>query len=219
MAPPSGHSCLLISLLGVFAFHGFTRGQKNSTLIFTKENTIRNCSCSADIRDCDYSLASLMCSCKTVLPFAIERTSYSGHLTIWFTDTSALGLLLNFTLVQDLKLSLCGTNTLPAEYLAIWGLKRLRINTEAKHASPEQSLLVHSAAEAEPRDEPLASHTGWQTCTYVSFLDMTLFNRESSLKSFSIENVAGMANNFPYFPYFNTFPILSNKSYVVTFIY
>ncbi|XP_019518362.1 PREDICTED: uncharacterized protein C21orf62 homolog [Hipposideros armiger] len=219
MAPPSGHSLLLISMLGILALDCFTSGQKNSTLIFTKENTIRNCSCSADIRDCDYSLASLMCSCKTVLPFAVERTSYKGRLTIWFTDTSALGLLLNFTLVQDLKLSLCSTNTLPAEYLAICGLKRLRINTKAKHPSPEQSLLIHSGEDREPRDKPLLSHTGWQTCTYVSFLDLALFNRESSLKSFSIDDVASMANNFPYFSHFKTFPILSNKSYVVTFIY
>lgn len=219
MAPPSGHSLLLICVLGIFALDCFTRGQKNSTLIFTRENTIRKCSCSADIQDCDYSLASLMCSCKTVLPFAVERTSYSGRLTIWFTDTSALGLLLNFTLVQDLKLSLCSTNTLPTEYLAICGLKRLRINTEAKHPSPEQSLLIRSGGEHDPREQPLSLHTGWQTCMYVSFLDMALFNRESSLKSYSIENVASIANNFPYFSHFKTFPVLSNKSYVVTFIY
>ncbi|XP_014683081.3 exosomal polycystin-1-interacting protein isoform X2 [Equus asinus] len=162
MAPPSGHSLLLISALGIFALDCFTRGQKNSTLIFTKENTIRNCSCSAGIPDCDYSLANLMCSCKTVLPFAVERTSYSGHLTIWFTDTSALGLLLNFTLVRDLKLSLCSTNTLPTEYLAICGLKRLRISTEAKQPSPEQSLVIHNGGESKPREKPTLLHKGWQ---------------------------------------------------------
>ncbi|KAJ8792343.1 hypothetical protein J1605_019899 [Eschrichtius robustus] len=193
MAPPSGCSLLVIGALGVFALDCFARAQQNSTLIFTKENTIRKCSCSADIRDCDYSLANLMCSCKTVLPLAVEQSSYNDHLTIWFTDTSALGLLLNFTLVRDLKLSLCSTNILPTEYLAICGLKRLRISTEAKHPSPEQSLLIHD--------------------------DMALFNRESSLKSYSIANSAGMAGNFPSFSYFKTFPILSNKSYVVTFIY
>nr|ACQ45360.1 hypothetical protein [Dasypus novemcinctus] len=216
MAPPSRHCLLLISTLGVFAFDSFTQGQKNGTLIFTTENTIRNCSCSTDIQDCDYSLANLMCSCKTVLPFATMRTGYSGRLTIWFTDASALGLLLNFTLIQDLKLSLCGTNTLPAEYLAIWGLKRLRINTEAKLSFPEQSLLIHGG-DTESEEKPVSLHEGWQT--YISFLDMALFNRESSLKSYSIENVASIANNFPYFSYFKTFPIPSNESYVVTFIY
>ncbi|XP_058379007.1 uncharacterized protein C21orf62 homolog [Diceros bicornis minor] len=219
MAPPSGHSPFLISALGIFVLGCFTRGQKNSTLIFTKENTIRNCSCSADIRDCDYSLANLMCSCKTVLPFAVERTSYNGRLTIWFTDTSALGLLLNFTQVRDLKLSLCSTNTLPTEYLAICGLKRLRVSTEAKRPSPEQSLLIHDGGESAPREKPMLLHKGWQACMYISFLDMALFNRESSLKSYSIENVASIANNFPHFSYFKTFPFLSNRSYVVTVIY
>ncbi|XP_012301714.2 polycystin-1-interacting protein 1 [Aotus nancymaae] len=219
MAPPPRHCLLLISALGVFALNRVTRGQKNSTLIFTKENTIRNCSCSADIRDCDYSLANLMCSCKTVLPLTVERTSYNGHLTIWFTDTSALGRLLNFTLVQDLKLSLCSTNTLPTEYLAICGLKRLRINMEAKHPFPEQSLFIHSGGDGDSRDKPMWLHKGWQPCMYISFLDMALFNRDSSLKSYSIENVTSIANNFPDFSYFKTFPMPSNKSYVVTFIY
>ncbi|XP_077621548.1 exosomal polycystin-1-interacting protein [Crocuta crocuta] len=219
MAPPSGHSLLLTSALGLLVLDCFTGGQKNSTLIFTKENTIRNCSCAADVRDCDYSLANLMCSCNTVLPAAIEQASYNDRLTIWFTDASALGLLLNFTLVRDLKLSLCGPNTLPTEYLAICGLKRLRISTEAQRPAPDQSLLIDHGRENEPREKPVRLPRGWQTCMYVSFLDMALFNRKSSLKAYSIENVANTANSLPHFSYFETFPILSNKSYVVTFIY
>ncbi|KAM9201021.1 exosomal polycystin-1-interacting protein [Dugong dugon] len=218
MAPPSRHCLLLVSTLGILALGSFTKGQKNSTLIFTKENTIRNCSCSADIRDCDYSLANLVCSCETVLPLLVQQPSYHGHLTIWFTDTSALGLLLNFTLVQDLKLSLCSTNTLPPEYLAIWGLKRLRINAEAKHPLAEQSLLIHNG-DSKSKEKPMSMHKDWPTCMYISFLDMALFNRESSLKSYSIANIASITNNFPYFPYLKTVPIPSNKSYVVTFIY
>ncbi|KAM6224026.1 exosomal polycystin-1-interacting protein [Rhynchocyon petersi] len=215
----SKRSLLLIRALGIFALSCFTKGQKNTTLIFTKENTVRNCSCSADIQDCDYSLANLMCTCQTVLSFALEQPCYHGHLTIWFTDTSTLSLLLNFTLVQDLKLSLCSTNTLPAEYLAIWGLRRLRINMEAKHMLPEQSLLIHDGGESESKKKPMSMQKDWQTNMYVSFLDMSLFNKNSSLKSYSIENVASIVNNFPYFSYFKTIPIPSNKSYVVTFIY
>ncbi|XP_004711354.1 uncharacterized protein C21orf62 homolog [Echinops telfairi] len=219
MTSPSGHCLLLIIALGIFAFSRFSEAQMNSTLIFTKEHTIRNCSCPADIQDCDYSLANLVCSCKTVLPYSVEQTSYHGHLTIWFTDISALGLLLNFTLVWDLKLSLCSANTLPEEYLAIWGLKRLRISTEAKHRFPEQSLLIHGGDESESREKPRFRHKDWQTCMYVSFLDMALFNRESSLRSYSIENVISITNSFPYLAYFKTIPPASNKSYVVTFIY
>ncbi|EAX09854.1 chromosome 21 open reading frame 62, isoform CRA_b, partial [Homo sapiens] len=196
MAPPSRHCLLLISTLGVFALNCFTKGQKNSTLIFTRENTIRNCSCSADIRDCDYSLANLMCNCKTVLPLAVERTSYNGHLTIWFTDTSALGHLLNFTLVQDLKLSLCSTNTLPTEYLAICGLKRLRINMEAKHPFPEQSLLIHSGGDSDSREKPMWLHKGWQPCMYISFLDMALFNRDSALNHIVLKTLPALPTTF-----------------------
>nr|XP_004654500.2 uncharacterized protein C21orf62 homolog [Jaculus jaculus]XP_045006479.1 uncharacterized protein C21orf62 homolog [Jaculus jaculus]XP_045006480.1 uncharacterized protein C21orf62 homolog [Jaculus jaculus]XP_045006481.1 uncharacterized protein C21orf62 homolog [Jaculus jaculus]XP_045006482.1 uncharacterized protein C21orf62 homolog [Jaculus jaculus]XP_045006483.1 uncharacterized protein C21orf62 homolog [Jaculus jaculus]XP_045006484.1 uncharacterized protein C21orf62 homolog [Jaculus jaculu len=207
MARPSRSCLLLLSALGIFALDCFTKGQ-NSTLIFTKENTTRNCSCPADIRDCDYSLANLICSCKTVLPFAMEPTSYHSHLTIWFTDTSALGRLLNFTLVRDLKLSLCSSNILPTEYLAVCGLKRLRVSTEAKHSSPEQSLLIHGGGDK-----------GWQNCMFISFLDMALFNRDLSLRSYSVENISSIASDFPDFSYFKTFPVPSHGSYIVTVIY
>lgn len=219
MALPCRCCLLLIGALSIFTLDCVTEDQKNSTLIFTKQNTIRNCSCSADIQDCDYGLANLMCSCKTILPFAVERTSYSGHLTIWFTDPSVLGRLLNFTLVQDLKLSLCSSNTLPTAYLAICGLKRLRVSTEAKNPFPEQSLLIHSTGDSDSQGLPTSLHTGWQTCMYISFLDVALFNRDSSLKSYSIENITSIAHDFPDFSYLKAFPMPSNKSYVVTFIY
>ncbi|XP_034371524.1 exosomal polycystin-1-interacting protein [Arvicanthis niloticus] len=209
MTPPPSFCLLLLGALGIFALGHFTKGQ--STLIFTKGNTIQNCSCPVDIRDCDYSLANLVCSCKSVPPFDLEQTSYHGHLTIWFTDIATLGHLLKFALVQDLKLSLCGSNTFPTEYLAIYGLKRLRINTEAKHSSPEQSLLIHNRREG--------LYKGWQTCVLISLLDTALFNRASSLKSYSIDNISSLTSDFPDFSYFKTFPVPNNSSYVVTVIY
>ncbi|XP_051047824.1 uncharacterized protein C21orf62 homolog [Phodopus roborovskii] len=213
MTPPSSLCLLLLGAVGIFAPGHFTKGQKNSTLIFTKGNAIWNCSCPVDIRDCDYSLANLVCSCKSVLPFATEQTSYHDDLTIWFTDAATLGRLLEFTLVQDLKLSLCGSNTLPTKYLALCGLKRLRINAEAKHPSREQSLLIHS------RRQGSSSYKGCQACVFISVLDMALFNRDSSLKSYSIDNISSLAGDFPGFPYFKTSPMPNNKSYVVTIIY
>lgn len=149
MTPPSSSCLLLLRALGIFALGHFTKCQ-NGTLIFTKGNTIRNCSCPVYSRDRDYSLANLMCSCKSVLPFALEQTSYHGHLTIWFTDISTLGHLLRFTLVQDLKLSLCGCNTFPTKCLAIYGLKRLGINTEAKHPSGSRVCLSTTEGRAVP---------------------------------------------------------------------
>ncbi|XP_021040435.1 uncharacterized protein C21orf62 homolog [Mus caroli] len=212
MTPPSSLCLLLLQALGIFALGHFTKGQ-NNTLIFTKGNTTRNCSCPVDIRDCDYSLANLICSCKSVLPSAMEQTSYHGHLTIWFTDTSTLGHVLKFTPVQDLKLSLCGSSTFPTKYLTICGLQRLRINTKARHPSREQSLLTHS------RREGSSLYKGWQTCMFISFLDVALFNRDSSLKSYSIDNISSLASDFPDFPYFKTSPMPNNRSYVVTVIY
>lgn len=201
-------------MLGTLALGRLSRGRPSSTLIFTRADTVRECSCPAAMRDCDYSLASLLCRCRAALPAAGEPASYSGHLTVWFTDSSALGLLLNFTLVRDLKLSLCSASTLPTQYLAVCGLQRLRVHTEAKRPAPEQSLLLQGAPGAGP-----TRHSGWQPCADVSFLDMALFNRASSLRAYSVENVANIARHFPYFSHFGTFPSLSNKSYVVTFIY
>lgn len=211
MTAPSSF-CLLLGALGIFALDRFAEGQSR-TLIFTKGNTIRNCSCPADIRDCDYSLANLMCSCKSVLPLAMEQTSYHGHLTIWFTDISTLGHLLKFTLVQDLKLSLCGSNTFPTKYLAVCGLKRLHINTEAKHPSGEQSILIHNGREGS------SLYKGWQTRVFISLLDVALFNRDSSLKSYSIDDISSLTGDFPDFSYFITFPVPNNRSYLVTVIY
>ncbi|XP_052014976.1 uncharacterized protein C21orf62 homolog [Apodemus sylvaticus] len=211
MTPRSSFS-LLLGVLGIFALGHFTEGQ-NSTLISTEGNSIRNCSCPIDIRDCDYSLANSVCSCKSILPFALEPTSYHGHLTIWFTDVSTLGHLLKFTLVQDLKLSLCGPDTFPTKYLAICGLKRLCIRTEARHPSREQSLLIHN------RREGSSLYEGWQAYVFISFLDVALFNRDSSLRSYSIDNISSLTRDFPDFSYFKTSPMPNNRSYVVTVIY
>ncbi|XP_055965278.1 uncharacterized protein C21orf62 homolog [Sorex fumeus] len=209
MAPPAGRSLLLLGALGALGALALPAGaQANSTLILSRENSLRNCSCSADVRDCDYSLANLLCSCHSALPLAAERGSYSGRLTIWFTDAAALGALLNFTRVGDLKLALCGPRGLPTRYLAVCGLRRLRVG--APRPSPEQSLLLAHAA---PGTWPAA-------CLSISFLDTALFNRDSALKSFSVENVAGPADGFPRLSLLNTLgPVPGNQSYVITFIY
>uniref|UniRef100_A0A8C8SD61 Chromosome 21 open reading frame 62 n=1 Tax=Pelusios castaneus TaxID=367368 RepID=A0A8C8SD61_9SAUR len=211
------HHLLLVGFLG-FCINSFARGQKNNTLIFTKENTIRNCSCSADIHDCDYSLANLMCSCKTILPSTIDRASHRD-LTIWFTDTSGLGMLLNFTVVHHLKLSLCGTTPLPTEYLAILGLQKLRINSEVKGQFLEQNLTIYNSSDDEMRDKMKVQHKDRQMFLYISVLDTSLFNRHSLLKSYSVENVSSITDHFPSLPYSDVFSTTSNKSYVVTFIY
>ncbi|XP_025933498.1 uncharacterized protein C21orf62 homolog [Apteryx rowi] len=209
----------LAGFLGLCITNRFVRSQKNHTLIFTRESTIRNCSCLADIRDCDYSLANLMCNCKTVLPSTMEKTSYNSDLTIWFTDTSGLEMLLNFTRVCDLKLSFCGTTPLPTEYLTIWGLRKLRVNNKVKGQFPEQSVTIYSSSNNEKGD-PLAVHNrDRQMFVYISFLDTSLFNGYSLLKSYSVENVSSITEHFPSLLHSDVFSMSDNESYVVTFIY
>ncbi|XP_032867246.2 uncharacterized protein C21orf62 homolog [Tyto alba] len=210
---------ILAVFLGIHITGSFVRSQKNHTLIFTKENTIRNCSCSVDIRDCDYCLANLMCNCKTVLPSTMEKNTYTSHLTIWFTDTSVLEMLLNFTRVWDLKLSFCGTTLLPTEYLAIWGLRKLRAN-KIKGRFPEQSVTIHSSSSRNEKEDSLVVHNkDRQMPVYISFLDTSLFNGYSLLKSYSVENISSITEYFPSLLYSDVFSTSDNKSYVVTFIY
>ncbi|XP_064323114.1 polycystin-1-interacting protein 1 [Phalacrocorax carbo] len=209
---------ILAGFLGTHITGSFVRSQKNHTLIFTKENTIRNCSCSADIRDCDYCLANLMCNCKTVLPSTMEKTTYSSHLTIWFTDTSMLEMLLNFTRVWDLKLSFCGTTPLPTEYLAIWGLRKLRVN-KVMGGFPEQSVTIYSSSNNKKEDSLAVHNKDRQPLVHISFLDTSFFNGYSLLKSYSVENISNVTEHFPSLLYSDVFSTSDNESYVVTFIY
>ncbi|KAM4795426.1 exosomal polycystin-1-interacting protein [Rhinophrynus dorsalis] len=206
---------LLFGFLGFNIIRNLVNSQ-NSTLIFVRDNNIRNCSCSTDIRNCDYSLANLMCNCKTV-PFQRDRTAskiiYTGDLTVWFTDTTILGQLLNFTFVRDLKLSLCGLTPLPTVYLAILGLCRLRVH--AAHLN-EQNLTIYNNDNV-PVDNPCLLPREETAQFHISYLDTSLFNGQS-LKSYSVENVASITENFPNLPYSNIISA-ANQSFVVTFIY
>lgn len=219
IAYPAFSICLALILARFLGIHiSFVRSQKNHTLIFTKENTIRNCSCFVAIRDCDYCLANLMCNCKTALPSTMEKTTYNSHLTIWFTDTSVLEMVLNFTRVWDLKLSFCGTTPLPTEYLAIWGLRKLRVN-KVKGRFPEQSVTICGSSNNDKEDLLEVHNKDRQMLAHISFLDTSLFNGYSLLKSYSVENISSIMKHFPSLLYSDVFSTSDNESYVVTFIY
>ncbi|KAG8450244.1 hypothetical protein GDO86_002770 [Hymenochirus boettgeri] len=195
--------CFLSSGLTIYGVTG-----QNSTILFVSDtNNIRNCSCSTDIRNCDYSLANLMCNCRTA-PFH-PRTTYTGRLIVWFSDTSTLGQLLNFTFVRDLKLSSCGPSPLPADYLAIVGLQRLCIYAANL---TERRLSIYNNAKS--TTEGPSQHP---TEVYISYLDTSLFNGQN-LKSFSVENVRDISKHFPNLPYPSVISV-TDKSYVVTIIY
>lgn len=208
-------------LVGFFGFYAdcFVEGQKNNTLIFTKENAFRNCTCPNDIsdNDCNYNLANLICNCKTVLPYMIDKTYYH-NLTIWFTETLMLGMLLNFTAVYDLKLSLCGTIPLSGEYLTIWGLQRIQIKSGISGQLQEQSLTIYSSSDNET-DKFKTPCKGRPMITHVAVLDTSLFNNYSPLKSYSVENVSNIMDHFPHLSYSDTFFNSNNKNCTITFIY
>uniref|UniRef100_A0A8C0V6G8 Chromosome 21 open reading frame 62 n=1 Tax=Cyanistes caeruleus TaxID=156563 RepID=A0A8C0V6G8_CYACU len=195
----------------------FLRNQKNHVQILTEENTIHNCSCSVAIHDCDYCLAKLMCNCKTVLPPTMEKTTYNSHLSIWFTDTSVLGMVLNFTRVWDLKLSFCGTTPLPTQYMAIWGIQKLQVN-KVKGQFPDQSVTISSSSNND-KDLLEAHNKDRQMLALISFLDTSVFNGYSLLKSYSVENVSSIIKHFSSLLYLDVFSTSDNESYVVIFIY
>ncbi|XP_068122188.1 exosomal polycystin-1-interacting protein [Hyperolius riggenbachi] len=211
----SSHHHLLLGFLGLCILKSLALSQ-NHTLIFSKENNFRNCSCSIDIQSCDYSLANLMCNCKTIsLTKNKTRLSYHGDLTVWFSDTSTLGKLVNFTFVHSLKLALCGNTTLPTEYLAILGLHHLRVQTDAKL---EQSLTLHNGSDPWTSDRPCPTSRDRRSPIHISYLDTSVFNKLALLKSYSVENVSSILEHFPNLP-FSSLMVAANKSYIVTLIY
>ncbi|CAN2391348.1 Domain of unknown function (DUF4571) [Pristimantis euphronides] len=202
-------------LLGfLYVVKQLVHGQNhNHTLIFSNNSNIRNCSCSSDIRSCAYSLANLLCNCKTIaLPKNKmgSRLSYNDDLIIWFSDTTTLGRLVNFTFVHNLKLSLCGATTLPTEYLAILGLRYLRVQAET---TQEQSLNI-TDCHVQDRLCPVPTTPPF----HISYLDTSLFNGLPLLKSYSVENVSSMEEEFPNLP-FSSWVSATNESYIVTLIY
>ncbi|XP_069492430.1 exosomal polycystin-1-interacting protein isoform X2 [Ambystoma mexicanum] len=218
------HSCyiLLLASLALSNICSIVRAQQNSTLIFAAENNIRNCSCSTDIPDCDYNLAQLMCSCKTVLLHtvrqAVPRFRYTSGLTVWFKDASTLGLLVNFTLVHDLKLSRCESTPLPTTYLAILGLRRLRVQSLSDALFAQQSLVISNDLGSNPKGSYAALSVDTKALLAIAYLDTALCNGNSSLKSYSVENVSNIGTHFPNLPYSNALAV-SNKTYTVTLIY
>lgn len=191
---------------------------QNHTLIFSRDNNIRNCSCSSDIQSCDYSLANLMCNCKTItLPKnkTASRLNYNGDVTVWFSDMSTLDKLVNFSFVHNLKLSMCGTTTLPIEYLAILGLRHLRVQGDAME---EQSLTISNFSEQRAKDRASSTSRDMRSLFHISYLETSVFNELSLLKSYSVENVSSVLEQFPNLP-FSSMISATNISYVVTLIY
>ncbi|KAM9319586.1 exosomal polycystin-1-interacting protein [Gastrophryne carolinensis] len=212
----SDQHLLVLGFLGLSTLTSLVLAQ-NHTLIFSRDNNIRNCSCSSEIQSCDYNLANLMCNCKTIiLPknWTGSRLSYNGDVTIWFPDMSTLDRLVNFSFVHSLKLSHCGATTLPTEYVAILGLRHLRVQGDA---SDEQSLIINSFSDQRSEERPDPASRDKQFPFHISYLETSVFNRFSLLKSYSVENISSILEHFPNLPFPSV--ISPAKSYVVTLIY
>ncbi|GCC30477.1 exosomal polycystin-1-interacting protein-like [Chiloscyllium punctatum] len=192
----------------------------NHTLIFQKESNFRNCSCFSSIPDCGFALANIACNCKTVSSQEIDKSSptfsYGSELVVWVSDTATVGLLLNYSSVPNLRLSLCSPNAVLTEYLVIFGLKKLWVANPKANAYPLQNITIYSTGGTAVKSS-LQNGTGFSF--YISFLNMALLNGDSKLKAYSVPNVTNIAEYFPDLHYDATsLPSDANSSFV-TFIY
>uniref|UniRef100_UPI00398E8469 exosomal polycystin-1-interacting protein-like n=1 Tax=Pristiophorus japonicus TaxID=55135 RepID=UPI00398E8469 len=192
----------------------------NHTLIFQKESNFRNCSCFSSIPDCGFALANLVCNCKTVSSKDIDKASptfsYGSELVVWVSDTATVGLLLNYSSIPNLRLSLCSPDAVLTEYLVIFGLKKLCVTNRKANAYPLQNITIYSTGGAAVKS-PLQNSTGFSF--YISFLNMALLNGDSKLKAYSVPNVTNMAEYFPDLRYDATSLPSEASSSFVTFIY
>ncbi|XP_069744888.1 exosomal polycystin-1-interacting protein-like [Narcine bancroftii] len=192
----------------------------NHTLIFQKESNFRNCSCISTIPDCGFALANLRCNCRTVFSKDINKASptfsHSSTLVVWVSDTTTVGQLLNYSSVPSLRLSLCNSNAVLAEYLVIFGLRELCVTNPKANVYPLQNITIYSS-KGEVVESTLQNGTGFSF--YISFLNMALLNGDSKLKAYSVPNVTNIAEYFPNLQYDTTSLPLEAGHSLVTFIY
>lgn len=195
----------------------------NSTLLFDSGapgNSLRNCSCSVRIRDCDEALANLLCSCRTVPRSALPPAGLRepGGLTVWLREPWVLQELLNRSMVSDLHLSFCGANVLDSQHLALFGLRTLRIHSATPGAphpdqhitiSPpgpgsvvEGGLLSSDTSDTGPISSSSSSSPSSSSTLHVTFLDVAVLNGLSTLKAYSVVGlpVATLSQRFPHLP-------------------
>lgn len=176
----------------------------NTTLLFdsgTPGYNLRNCSCSAPIRDCNEALANSLCRCHTVLRSTLPPAGLRepGQLTVWVKELWVLAELLNRSMVGHLQLSFCGIKPMDSQYLTLLGLQTLRIHSTAPEAPyPNQEITISPAAgvaaELEARSFDVSSFF------HVTFLDVAVLNGLSALKAYSVEGPP--AHTFSqYFPH------------------
>ncbi|KAI4877958.1 hypothetical protein NFI96_003914 [Prochilodus magdalenae] len=162
----------------------------NITLLFDSaihSNSLRNCSCGAEVRHCDEALANLLCSCSTVPRSSLtagglrwDGGQAGRTLAVWVREPWVLRELLNGSQVPELRLSLCAPIPLldPTQYLTLVGLRRLQVYTSSKGAlHQDQALNMGSRAGLDVQDSD-----GLR----VTFLDVRSLSRAPHLKAYSV---------------------------------
>lgn len=186
----------------------------NTTLLFDSGapgGNVRNCSCSTPIQDCDEALANSLCRCHTVLRSALPPVGLREpvKLTIWVKELWVLEELLNRSMVTHLHLSFCGAKPMNSQYLALLGLRTLRIHSAAPEAPyPTQEITVSPAAGLAAELEALSFDLS--SSFHMTFLDVAVLNGLSALKAYTV--VGPPAHTFSqHFPHL-AFPLAPPSS-------
>ncbi|XP_029936965.1 uncharacterized protein C21orf62-like [Myripristis murdjan] len=196
----------------------------NTTLLFDSGapgHSLRNCSCSTPIQECDEALANLLCSCRTVPRSALPPAGLRepGSLIVWLKETWILEELLNRSMIGHLHLSFCGINPLDSQYLALIGLQTLRIHSAVPGVPyPNQKITVAPAAGAEVELESLSSSASTSSSSsfsssssssppsssifHMTVLDVAALNGLSALKAYSVVGppISTLSQHFPHLP-------------------
>uniref|UniRef100_A0A667YH61 Uncharacterized protein n=1 Tax=Myripristis murdjan TaxID=586833 RepID=A0A667YH61_9TELE len=159
-------------------------------------HSLRNCSCSTPIQECDEALANLLCSCRTVPRSALPPAGLRepGSLIVWLKETWILEELLNRSMIGHLHLSFCGINPLDSQYLALIGLQTLRIHSSlSSSASTSSSSSFSSSSSSSPPSSSIF---------HMTVLDVAALNGLSALKAYSVVGppISTLSQHFPHLP-------------------
>ena len=196
-----------------------TRLPLNTTLLFDSGApgfNLRNCSCSAPVRDCDEALANSLCRCHTVLRSTLPPAGLRepGQLTVWVKEPWVLEELVNRSTIGHLQLSFCGMKPMDSQYLALLGLQTLRIHSAAPEAPyPNQEITISPSAGVAAEVEALSFD--FSSSLHMTFLDVAVLNGLSSLKAYSVvaPPAPTLSQHFPHLGVSPTFDPPSSASH------
>ncbi|XP_056909989.1 uncharacterized protein C21orf62-like isoform X2 [Takifugu flavidus] len=195
----------------------------NTTLLFTSAApglNLRNCSCSAPVRDCDEALANSLCRCRTVLRSSLPPAGLwvSEQLTVWVKEVLLLEELLNRSVVHHLQLSFCGIQPVDSRILALLGVRTLRITApEAPYSRQEITIAPSAGLSAE-----IETASSNASTFHLTLLDVALFNGLSAMKAYTVVGPAAdtLSQHFPHLPFPDTPPSGEpRQNLLLTFVY